>query len=129
MVYLSLLQTGYPGSKPSNSEENPPIRQYISTYLFEKSQMREPQSIPFPEMTSTHMMQIRRSPLQIQEPNQMKIINIIVPISLGRLDTIHRFLRIWDNLFKQDRNQRLILSFSGTVSEHRNDIYSLKSLI
>ena len=52
----------------------------------------------------------------------MKKVNIIVPISLGRLETIHRFLRIWNDLFKQDQNHRLILSFSGTDAEHRNDI-------
>ena len=52
----------------------------------------------------------------------MKKVNIIVPISLGRLETIHRFLRIWNDLLKQDKNQRLILSFSGTDTEHRNSI-------
>ena len=73
-------------------------------------------------VTSNDMIQIRRSPLQIQGSSQMKKVNIIVPISLGRLETIHRFLRIWNDLFKQDKNQRLILSFSGTDTEHRNGI-------
>ena len=73
-------------------------------------------------VSSNHMIQIRRSPLQIQGSSQMKKVNIIVPISLGRLETINRFLRIWNDLFKQDKNQKLILSFSGTDTEHRNGI-------
>ena len=67
------------------------------------------------------MIHMRRSPIQIQRSSQINKINIIVPISLGRLETIHRFLRIWNDLYKQDKNQRLILSFSGTTEEHRTD--------
>ena len=142
------MQTGNPVSK---NTQNPGtlrgIKQYISTYLFDKPQMREQIPIEKP-VNSNHMIQIR-SPLQVkgreiphqlipsgapssvvqpvrvslvQGSNQMKKINIIVPISLGRLETIHRFLGIWNDLFKQDKNQKLILSFSGTDAEHRTDI-------
>ena len=84
--------------------------------------MREIQTILTPNTTSSNDFRIRRGLLQIPGSKQTKKINIIVPISLGRLETIHRFLRIWNNLLKQDKNQRLILSFSGTDDEHRNDI-------
>ena len=67
------------------------------------------------------MIHMRRSPIQVKRSSQINKINIIVPISLGRLETIHRFLRIWNDLYKQDKNQKLILSFSGTIEEHRTD--------
>ena len=117
------MDIGNPLSKPSGNAGNPRVlRQYISTYLFQKSQMREPQAIQLPEIMC---------PFQILLPSQMKVINIIVPISLGRSETIHRFLRIWNNLFKQDRNQRLIFSFSGSDSKNSYEISwrSLKNIV
>ena len=116
---FSIVQHGHPVSK--NSENLRGVRQFISTFLFDKTQIREASPIEVP-FKSNHMIQIRRSPLQIKRSSPMMKVNIIVPISLGRLETIHRFLRIWNDLFKQDQNQRLILSFSGTDAEHRNDI-------
>ena len=116
---FSIVQHGHPVSK--NSEHFRGVRQFISTFLFDRPQIREAVQILVP-VTSNHMIQMRRSPLQIKRSSPMKKVNIIVPISLGRLETIHRFLRIWNNLLKQDQNHRLILSFSGTDAEHRNDI-------
>ena len=116
---FSIVQHGHPVSE--NSEHFRGVRQFISTFLFDRPQIREAVQILVP-VTSNHMIQMRRSPLQIKRSSPMKKVNIIVPISLGRLETIHRFLRIWNNLFKQDQNHRLILSFSGTDAEHRNDI-------
>ena len=118
-IIFSIVQHGHLLSK--NSEKLRGIRQFISTFLFDRPQIREAVQILVP-ITSNHMIQIRRSPLQIKRSSPMKKVNIIVPISLGRLETIHRFLRNWNDLFKHDQNQRLILSFSGTNAEHRNDI-------
>ena len=115
---LSIVQNGHPVSK--TPEDHQGTRQFISTYLFDKPLIREDLPIEFP-VTPNHMIHMRRSPIQIQRSSQNNKINIIVPISLGRLETIHRFLRIWNDLYKQDKNQRLILSFSGTTEEHRTD--------
>ena len=115
---LSIVQNGHPVSKTPEYLQG--IRQFISTYLFDKPLIREDLPIEFP-VTPNHMIHMRRSPIQIQRSSQNNKINIIVPISLGRLETIHRFLRIWNDLYKQDKNQRLILSFSGTTEEHRTD--------
>ena len=115
---LSIVQNGHPVSKTPEYLQG--TRQFISTYLFDKPLIREDLPIEFP-VTTNHMIHMRRSPIQIQRSSQINKINIIVPISLGRLETIHRFLRIWNDLYKQDKNQRLILSFSGTTEEHRTD--------
>ena len=112
---LSIIQNGHPVSQTPEYLQG--TRQFISTYLFDKPLIREDLPIEFP-VTTNHM---RRSPIQIQRSSPINKINIIVPISLGRLETIHRFLRIWNDLYKQDENQRLILSFSGTTEEHRTD--------
>ena len=116
---LSIVQNGHPVSKTPEYLQG--TRQFISTYLFDKPLLREDLPIEYP-MIKNHMINMRRSPIQIQRSSQINKINIIVPISLGRLETIHRFLRIWNDLYKQDKNQRLILSFAGTTEEHRTDI-------
>ena len=63
--YFSIVQTGNPVSK---NTQNPGtlrgIKQYISTYLFDKPQMREQIPIEKP-VNSNHMIQIR-SPLQVK---------------------------------------------------------------
>ena len=63
--YFSIVQTGYPVSK---NTQNPGTlrgtKQYISTYLFDKPQMREQIPIEKP-VNSNHMIQIR-SPLQVK---------------------------------------------------------------
>ena len=115
---LSFVQNGHPVSQ--NPENLRGVRQFISTFLFDQPQLREAMPIEVP--LTSNQIQIRRSPLQLKESSPIKKVNIIVPISLGRVETIHRFLRIWNDLFKKDKNQRLILSFSGTDAEHRNDI-------
>ena len=47
------------------------------------------------------------------------IINFIVPISYGRIETVKRFLRNWLQIFEADRALKLILSFSGNDTEFR----------
>ena len=97
---FTILETGRFKRRVKDSSPKLPPRQYLTTFLFDKLRMHEAREIRFASVKST-------------------IINFIVPISYGRIETVKRFLRNWLQIFEADRALKLILSFSGNETEFR----------